>query len=1291
MKSTLLVILAVASVLQATTTVQVPPLGISNTQAILLVTTDQGALTCTVVASTSSTLSPLVNDVNTSMFSGANAATRQGAKVSSDGKHLTFPLGRRKTDLALVAPWWISRALPAASPIYGTVTCGSDSAVSFQFTTAAIPYGSTYASAVQFDSRALGNYAVPYFDFTDLTKSYVDPQTGYQYKLLTGPGQAPLEENAVTGTLANNTYAGNIQGEILSSTNWTNPTNCLTPSGSVCTYSTVGQDWLKIRLASTCGSDGNCGGDWEWLGNTVGKMLSSVDSYQVSIPCNGNGSSIVIDVVLSWNSSTQGSEAETVTCPSSTAPQTYPSSLTGGGTASWQSTNYQLVPAMYFHVMQRTFSVTTSGTAVTWVSGGSYGALFSLDPRVCAAGSLITIAGSEYTIASCNSATSLTLTTSAGSQTGVTAYMSGFSIWIRKHTASAGTLNVEGPTVTLASSDTFTNGNSGFQQYCASLTSTDSSGHVGRFCTIVDAAIGTAGIYWVTDDLQSRFIGRFLVLNSATAQPALPTADEYNVALVDDTQSIFDSSDPNSFYATTSLVSNGRSTLIKMTYNPSGVGGCSQTANYQALPLDSNYNANNMLNCNITQTEVTRPSLGTDIWSQLPSTVTNGKFGTGGPTLSFIQNGLAVMLLGSQDLEAWFVTVTLSTGVVDGVFSTYMNSTSTTSIAPCRACVLHGTEPGGTNGSYYGFITNSYEGGSSTGSGPYEITVSTSLTSTPSMSVSACQTAVGTMSLAYWLIQYSNGCDSVTLTGSDNIPCDPTPSTWESANAPVCSWMSGWTQWQAGAVIPGDWFQDPNTGYEDMVFAKNTSGTTWIIIRNIFPPQGPLMQPPAGVNPGYLRSHSTNWTAALLCNMPGTQPVSTTETTGAGIIWDRFWAGHVGHGALQPQGSVVASYFDDIGIDGIAARFGTLPGAASTAGSSRVLNGAPFAGQTGIGGFNNAQSHPGWQGNTFSFTDFAPLAPTGGGSFQLWAQSGVTTVAGSLYKIPVASANITPIPRYLPEMVWSGMWNFQDVSGSGTIGSTSASYYEYCIVPYSGGTCGQSGESVGDLFMNVPQVTLDGNSGGIYDYNRANASPIGFEPMAALEYCFTGNAPANTVNLGQCERRITTGSGRYNGQDTYSNSKLIPGSDPNAPYMFNCGTPNMQRFQDVCFGPQPVEAALGASNTTTFRTITIPLPSGSTYAEIEFGYEEFDGGPNDVQCPTLGLCCTSRREICNTSAPTNTPFNWTAETRTLTSCGSGCSVVVNALWGRAVYYRIGRSKDGTTWTYGPINLWPQLN
>lgn len=1234
---------------------------VSPQQAIIHVHTPQAG-NCTFVVSASSSLSPVVNDVNAALFSGSNSDARTGSIVSASGDRW-FVVGDRYVDQGSDGVWY-SRSLSPSTPYYGTATCGTDSPQSFSFVTGPMPLGITRSDARRFDSRGLGNYALETVNFSNPSQLYTDPETGFQYRYMTGPGLEPIEADTVTGNSSTTINAGVLAPEILTSTNWTNASNSLVVDGSFASYTASAQDILTVRLNSWCGPGAACNGNnWSSSLGSGGWMMGGIDSYQLALTCNGGGSTIQVDVAYTWNGVSQGSEFEPQTCPSSTGTVTYPASLNGSGLASWQDATYPFVPGLAIQTEEQKYTVNTSGTAVTIASGTT----FSLDPRILTAGSKITINGTEYTFAAINSATTATLSTSAGTQSGVTAYTSNFGLLIRKHSATSGTLNVDGATVRMAMSSTWNNGGTGSQAQCSDLTSTDAQGHIGRFCILSGEIENNGSIFWVTNDLQVRYIG----FGQMPASSIGVTADEYAAKTNGyATINMFDGSDPNSWWVSTTLNATGRTTLVKATYNPAGAGGCGQTANYQTLPIDPGYVGGNMLSCNITYTELTRPSLSKDIWSQLPSNLTSGKFGTSGPSLAFVQNGYAIMTSSNgQDTEAWYTAVNLSTGLVTGNWSTYMNSSSTTGIYPCRACVLHAPSSSDQLAGYFGTIFNSYMGGSETGGGPYNLTVTTALTATPQYTPSQCASTFPSMSSTVsWLLPYSSGCDEVTLGGSDNIPCDPTPSTWESSNMPACSWGSG-TQWQAGAVMPGDWFQDSTVGFEYFTFGLKVTGTTWVIIRNVGGlPHGPEMDTGSGGGPGYLKTHSSSWTAALICNYQGTPPTAVTETNGSGIIWDRFSYG-IGHLAYQSAGMLGATFFPDINLNGNAIRTGNFPSAANTVATARLFAGASFGPASGLGVGSYVQSHPGWAGGTSSFTDMSPMAPGIGGTFVLWPQTGVVGPVGggssTLYKIPAASALLPLAKRYLDQAAWAGMYNFEDISGASSIDGTTATNYNFCSIDYSGATCGQSGagEAVGDVFLNIPQATIDGSAGGTFDYNRANSAPLGQEPLAVIQYFFDRVSGANVINDGKWERRITTAGARYNGQDTYSNAKLLMGSNI---LMFNCGSPNLQRLQDVCIGLQPSNPAATATPHNGYVTIPIPVAgnSGDTI-RINFWYNE------------LGGFATTRQEQAYSDGSGVNPFVWAGETQHYVACSAiHCTVDVPGITGRVLYYAVHHLNGG---------------
>src|ERR1035437_4325377 len=146
--------------------------GVTNTQAIISYTAPNSSA-CAVEVSESPTYSPLVHDVDSSLFTGANSDSRSTS--ITNGTARTTVIGARLSQVALDGNTY-SRALQAYTTHYFRIICGGYIATG-TFTTANIPFGMTYQDIPQLDQTSPGNTIKPTL-LNDRAQTIVDPHTG---------------------------------------------------------------------------------------------------------------------------------------------------------------------------------------------------------------------------------------------------------------------------------------------------------------------------------------------------------------------------------------------------------------------------------------------------------------------------------------------------------------------------------------------------------------------------------------------------------------------------------------------------------------------------------------------------------------------------------------------------------------------------------------------------------------------------------------------------------------------------------------------------------------------------------------------------------------------------------------------------------------------------------------------------------------------------------------------------------------------------------------------------------
>lgn len=145
---------------------------VTSTQAVLSYNAPN-TNPCTVEVSESNTYSPLVHDVDETLFPGSSADTRSASVITGTARQVV--LGARLTQQASDTLYY-SRALQANTTHYYRITCGTETSTG-SFATASIPLTSTYQDIPQMDPASPGDTIMPTL-IEDRTQTIVDPHTG---------------------------------------------------------------------------------------------------------------------------------------------------------------------------------------------------------------------------------------------------------------------------------------------------------------------------------------------------------------------------------------------------------------------------------------------------------------------------------------------------------------------------------------------------------------------------------------------------------------------------------------------------------------------------------------------------------------------------------------------------------------------------------------------------------------------------------------------------------------------------------------------------------------------------------------------------------------------------------------------------------------------------------------------------------------------------------------------------------------------------------------------------------
>ncbi|HEV8147685.1 MAG TPA: hypothetical protein VGP79_14950, partial [Bryobacteraceae bacterium] len=450
-----------------TVTLSAPP---TATQAVLAVNTDQSG-NCTYRASEGSVLGALVNDINSSLFAGANSDARPGSIVR--GKLRKFVLGSRVTQVSPLDKRRYSRALQAFTRHIVGVTCGSDAEVTLSFTTANPDSGITYQEP-RFDRAYPGQYNYPSIPWATRGKSLVDPSTGVQVKMATLPGDM-IPASAAQTFLAN----------LAPGTGW----SC---SGQNCNYSGTSQGSLFLPITPVANGTFPAGvgfnGGVDWITMTV-RLSGSAGSVKV---CLSNdrvscaGSALIQNITGSATNYTIGSTTPVL--------------------EAWR--DGPLPPASTETVRTMGGTINKSGATVTWASGDYFPA------TRWKSGSVIKLGTTDCPILAMTSDRVLTLANSScvADGNGIAYTAVNFGFLIQPNTVSSATVAVSSPQWTIGTSGGTFMSSGGFFDQCSPVTVNGPTGP-GNLCSFA-SGFGPPNTYstgnplfWIGQDGTVNLIG----------------------------------------------------------------------------------------------------------------------------------------------------------------------------------------------------------------------------------------------------------------------------------------------------------------------------------------------------------------------------------------------------------------------------------------------------------------------------------------------------------------------------------------------------------------------------------------------------------------------------------------------------------------------------------------------------------------------------------------------------------------------------------------------------------------
>jgi hypothetical protein len=1159
-------LLTIAPLYGAITNLQVA--GTTSTQAVIAYTAPDHN-PCTVEVSESATYTPLVHDVDTVLFDGANSDSRAGS--ISNARARIFVAGKRRAEIGN-DNWRYSRALQAYTAHYFRITCGGDQAAG-TFTTTNIPFGNTYPETPPVDPAHPGEYAWPYMPWTASQPSMIDPQTGILFKPVTKPRRSYVSFGPNSFGSARDTGGS---GE------WSNPSYALanTP-GQAAVYAGKKSSWLSLQTANfQTPNDG--GGGWSEEGYSINYFEPQFKIWST----DGQA-----DVCLTADGLTCHSVIRTISVPTSEP-----------GTA--QTVGDMNAPMVYWndalHVVSKPNMVRRAGYAnvdaagdVAWTSGDKFNVNWT-------AGSRLTVAGSDCAISALISAVSLKIDLSScpglTPATGVQFVSDNFGVLVRAHSSGA-TLSVKAAQYVYEESTDIGWVAGDMTVMCSNALVPDDSvpPQDGYHCWM-------GGFVWINPQT-----GEARNLGDATRPPAAT----YSGDLVPGGTSC--QSDAAPFAAD----GNTEYCLAILSAGPVIMKAVYSGHNRDIGPYPYAFQASPMKWTNLTPISQGKGLL--DLLHAFDATFDKTLY-----TNCYVRGltGDRTKVAGAchrdaqQDVIGWLWVFDPATSSIAGAWPTWKAPAS-------HWCKIHSYAQVAGSASWVAAEfssngTNAIHGGSHGGEGMwFSAITSGALSQTPAIASGATIPGFAGLSCP---AGYA-GCDVVTVMGE---PCDFDPSPTEPHNCPYNTSATYLQDALAGDMLQ---FDTGTNGQQEMVQLLGKSGTMWAIVRGYWAKYNYLTQDHAANSKLQAQCgagtqgpvDTTLWNFAA---DPHAQDATTTSVIPDGHSFDHgFYSTTVGAGGAAWQDCPPNANGNCLAIK----QGGGFPNYTNRAPSNVPLSGPAFASQQGINGSDLVEIYvaPG---------PSAP-SPGSAGDFVIVARplesdsrlNTVSPVRGQLYKVSVNSSLLKI--KTLATLALCGMHPLVDVSGPGSsIGSEALASFTYCVAN-SGGEC-QSGSKAGEVYINCPNYS-SANQGctGTEDDRGICVAANGMQAQKISQVSTTIRA-----SNGSETRPLTSAFHPYRAGPYYWNARVLPDGSwavVRAPF-FNKTRAELFLAK---LPPLPAPDSVARNTFIPIAVPLTPPPGLAVdNAIVEFGYVE-NGQATDFFCTSRRESCVATAAAVNELEP----------------------------------------------------------